>query len=92
MVCLDENKTVPLPKQAEFILKVARGKLKIPFLNLYGFSYKINVKQKKTVRKGMTLSGNANCCVNVYMLWLRSPTTSISLNTDIGMYLDCSFS
>ena len=92
MVCLDENKTVPLPKEAEFILEVARGKLKLPPLNFYDFSYKINVKQKKTVCKKMTLSRNANCCVNVYMLWLCSPTTSISLNTDIERYLNCSFS
>ena len=38
IVCVDANDTVALPEEAEFTLKVSRGKLKLPPLNLYDFS------------------------------------------------------
>ena len=56
--CTDAGDAVPLPPEYEFTLKLSRGKLKMPPINLYDLSqyYYAIIKAR-----------NAKCCAKIFL-------------------------
>ena len=58
LICLDANDTVSLPEEAEFTIKVSRGKLKLLPLNLYDLAQYYYAFFK---------ARNVKCCTKIYL-------------------------
>ena len=58
IVCVDENEQASLPPESEFTIKLSRGKLKLPQINLYNLAQYYYAFFK---------ARNPKCCTKIFL-------------------------